>query len=157
MGGCGKLVIIIVIKFIIANTYIMCVSAAVCVTCQELTTLLPQDDGACMRNEVTFTCTIRGSQRLTMLVLAWSSLEYIGDGRLLHFFSSNTPGTNRTSMINGNVTATLTNNTMIDGVPELVSVLHVVGANQSSMIKCESVTNGSSASTEFVSSGIIII
>ena len=67
------------------------------------------------------------------------------------------PEKNKTSTINGNATAILTNSIMIDGVPELVSVLRIVGANQSSMITCRSVTNGSSASTEFVSSGIMII
>ena len=122
-----------------------------------MTTLLPQDEDACARNEVTFNCTIRGLRNLTSLILAWSSNEYIGEGVFLHFVSTDMPETNRTSLINGNVTAILTNNIMIDGVPELVSVLRVVGANQSSMITCRSETNGSSASTEFVSSGIMII
>ena len=54
-------------------------------------------------------------------------------------------------MINGNVTATLTNNTMIDGVPELISALHIVSASQNSVITCSSTTNGSLATTEFTS------
>ena len=110
-----------------------------------------------MRNEVTFNCTVRGLRNLTSLVLAWSSNEYIGEGNILRFLSIDSPDTSKTSMINENVIATLKSNTVIDGVPELVSVLRVVGANRSSVITCESVTNGSSASTEFVSSGIMII
>ena len=110
-----------------------------------------------MRNEVTFTCTIRGSRNLTSLILAWSSTEYIGNGKVLRFLSDDMPENNKTSTINENVTAILTINAMINGVPALVSVLRVIGANQRSTIKCESVTNGSSASTEFISSGIRII
>ena len=92
---------------------------------------------------------------MTSLVLAWTSNEYIGEGNVLRFLSTDMAGTNRTSMINGNVTAILTNNTMISGMPELVSELSIVGANQRSTIICQSVTKGTSAKVEFVSPGIM--
>lgn len=116
-------------------------------SCQEVTI------DACTRDEVTFSCTIRGSQSLTSLVLAWSSPEYIGQGDALRFTTAAMPGMNSTSVINGNVTAILTSNTVISGVPMLVSVLRIVGASQSSLIICSSATNGSSASIMFDSSG----
>ena len=128
-------------------------------SCQELITSLPEDSDACMRNEVTFTCTIRGSSNLTSSIIAWRSSEYIGKGDALQFTSEDMAGTNSTSMINGNVTAILTNNTGIGGavrVPVLVSKLRIVNADQNSMITCNSLTSGSSASTEFDGSGIII-
>ena len=101
-----------------------------------------------MRSEVIITCTIKGAQTLTSLILVWKSNEYIGEGNVLRFLSADMAGTNKPSMINGNVTATLRSNTEINGVPVLVSELHIVGAKQRSMITCESATNGSSASTE---------
>jgi hypothetical protein len=106
-----------------------------------------------MRNEVTFKCTIRGSLTLRDLVLAWSSPEYIGQGDPLRLTTQDTPGLNMTSIVHGDVTATLTSNTMIDGVPVLVSELHIIGADQSSVITCTSETNGTSARTMFDSSG----
>ena len=121
------------------------IPAAIYVSGQELKISLPEGNDACARREVTLTCTIRGSPNLTSLILAWSSPEYIGNP--LRFVSVDTPGMIATSMINGNVTAVLTNNTRIGGVPVLVSELHIVDANQRSMITCESVTNESSAST----------
>jgi hypothetical protein len=106
-----------------------------------------------MRNEVTFNCTVRGSLILTDLIVAWSSPEYIGQGDPLRLTTEDTPGENKTSQINGNVIAILTSNTMIGGVPVLVSELHIIGADQSSVITCSSETNGTSARTTFVSSG----
>ena len=128
--------------------------AAVSVSCQELTTVLPQDDDACMRNEVTFTCTVRGSLTLTQLILAWSSPEYIGLGDALQFTTQDMPGANNmSSMINRNVTAILISNMRINEVPELVSELHVIDASQTSVITCSSELNQTSVSTPFISSG----
>ena len=56
---------------------------------------------------------------------------------------------NSTSMINENVTAVLTSNTISGGVPVLVSELRIVAAHQDSEITCDSVTNDSSKNTEF--------
>jgi hypothetical protein len=110
-----------------------------------------------MRNEVTFNCTVRGSQTLRDLVLAWSSPEYIGQGDPLRLTIEDTPGVNNmTSMVNGNVTAILTSNTNINGVPVLVSELRIFGADQTSVITCTSETNATSSITTFVSSGICI-
>ena len=67
------------------------------------------------------------------------------------------PGTNKTSAINGNVTATLTSKTDIDGVPELVSVLRIISASQNSVITCDSITNRSVARREFTSGTCIYV
>ena len=119
----------------------------------ELTTSLPEGNDACTRNEVNFTCTIRGSANLPLLILAWSSDEYISDA--LRFTTNNDPGENIT---NGNVTATLINNTMIDGVPVLVSELRIVFANQDSTITCNSETSSLRPnSTEFTVPGTYVL
>ena len=53
--------------------------------------------------EVTFTCTTRGSS-----ILAWSSDHYIGEGSLLEFVATiNTQGTSIESAVNNNTVATL--------------------------------------------------
>ena len=96
---------------------------------------------------------------MTSSIIAWRSSEYIGKGDALQFTSEDMAGANSTSMINGNVTAILTNNTGIGGavrVPVLVSKLRIVNADQNSKITCNSLTSGNSASTEFDGSGIII-
>ena len=122
----------------------------------ELTTSLPEGNDACTRNEVTFTCTIRGSASLARLVLAWSSDEYINNA--LRFTTADDPGENVTSIVNENVTAVLINNTMIDGVPVLVSELRIVNANQNSIITCDSETSGSRPnSTEFIVPGTYVL
>ena len=108
-----------------------------------------------MRSEVIFTCTIRGSQTFTDLILTWSSTEYIGQGGALQFTSESMLGANRSSMINGNVTAILTNSIMIDGVPVLVSMLHIVGASQTSVITCSS-NSGASERITFFGSGTYV-
>ena len=56
-------------------------------------------------------------------------------------------------MINWNVTAILISNSRIDGVPKLVSELHIVGASQTSVITCSNEVNQTSTSTIFISSG----
>ena len=138
-------------KLVVIQLYI---ATAVNVSCQRLTTLPPQDDEACKRNEVTFTCTIRGSQTLREFVLAWTSPEYIGQGDPLRFTTENMSGANNlSSMINGNVTAILVSNTRIGGVPELVSELHIIGASQTSVITCSNEVNQTSMRTTFISSG----
>ena len=97
---------------------------------------------------------------MTTLILAWSSTEYIGKNNL-QFTSqdSSSPGTNRTSMMNGNVTATLiiTSNTNIDGEPVLVSELHII-ADQASTVTCTSVTfrSNMSDSEVFTISGVYV-
>ena len=89
------------------------------------------------------------------LALAWSSAEYIGRDNLLQFTTLNVPGMDVTSMINGNVTATITNNTNINGVPTLVSELHIA-ADQNSTVTC-TVPNGGEASKEFYIAGTYYI
>ena len=88
------------------------------------------------------------------LTLAWSSAEYIGQNNLLQFTTLNMPGMNVSSMINGNVTAIVTNNANIDGVPTLISELRIV-ADQASTVIC-TVQNGSEASKEFYITGTCV-
>ena len=128
------------------------VAAAVCVSCQELTSTLRDRSHVCPNEEVTFTCTVRGSQNLTTLILAWSSVEYIGQGDPLRFTTDNVPGATRTSMIDGNVTATLISNTDINGVPVLVSELCIV-VDQASTVTCGSESTSSEDSAVFNVSG----
>ena len=49
--------------------------------------------------------------------------------------------------------STLISNTRIDGVPELVSELHIVSASQTSVITCINEIYGTSTNTTFISSG----
>ena len=122
----------------------------------ELTTSLPEGNDACTRNEVNFTCTIRGSASMTRLILAWSSLEYIDNS--LRFTTNDESGVSITSIVNENVTAVLINNTMINGVPVLVSELRIVSANQNSIIICDSETSSSRpSSTEFIVPGTYVL
>ena len=121
-------------------------------SCQELTSTLREGNHACPGEEVIFTCTVRGSQTLTTLILAWSSPEYIGQGDPLRFITLDMPGTNRTSMTDGNVTATLISNTNIDGVPTLVSELRII-ADQASTVTCTSEATTSEDSAMFNVSG----
>ena len=127
--------------------------AAVYVLDQELTSTLHKGRVASPRDEVTFTCTIRGSPTLRSLILAWSSTEYIGQNNFLQFTTDNTPGTTATSIINGNVVATLINITIVDEVPVLESQFRII-AVQASTVTCNSITNGNSASIEFGISGM---
>ena len=137
---------------IIAIIYNLAAAVLVYVSCQELTSTLRGRSHACPDEEVIFTCTVRGSQTLTSLILAWSSVEYIGQGDPLRFTTDNIPGTTRPSMINGNVTATLTSNTNISRVPVLVSELRIV-ADQASTVTCTSETIPSENSAMFNVSG----
>ena len=90
------------------------------------------------------------------LILAWSSTEYIGQGNALRFTAEDTSGENRTSEINGDVTATLTSNTNIDGVPVLVSELRIA-TNRSSSVVCRSVTTSSVNTTVLNVAGTVRI
>lgn len=132
------------------------ISAAICVSCQDrnLTSTLREGSHACEGEEVVFTCTVRDSSGLQILVLAWSSDEYIGSGDLLQFTTENMLGTNDTSTIDGNVTATLTRNTIDNGVRILESTLRLV-AVQATMVTCD-VTNIGQASIPLLISGIYI-
>ena len=58
-------------------------------------------------------------------------------------------------MINGNVTATLTSNTNIDGESVLVSELRII-ADRDSTVICESVTTNSRMSQVFTISGMYV-
>ena len=89
---------------------------------------------------------------MTDLILAWSSTEYIGQGDPLRFASQEAQGTKRTSIINGNVTAILISNTNRNGESILVSELHIV-ADQASTVTCTSETTTSEDSAMFNISG----
>ena len=135
------------------RSYYYIITAAVCVSCQELNSTLRNGSHACLDEEVIFTCTVRGSAYLATLILAWSSAEYIGQGNPLRFTTQDVPGIKMTSEIDGNVTATLTSNTNINSLPVLVSELRIV-ADQDSTVTCTSLTNSSSMSTTLNVSGM---
>ena len=128
-------------------------TAAVYVSCQEITTTLSEGQQVCPGDKITFTCTAKGSPSLTSLILAWSSTEYIGPDDYLQFTTDTMPGTNVTSTINRNVIATLINNTRQgeNGVPVLESQLQVIASEEisTSTVTCHSLTSGRAASKKF--------
>ena len=117
---------------------------------QQLNSTLLEGTYACQGEEVVFTCTISDST-LSVLVIGWSSDEYIGPGALLQFTTDNVLGDNRTSMINGNVTAILTRNANASGVLMVESTLRIV-ATVRSEVMC-GVTNRDDVSSTFSVSG----
>ena len=76
----------------------------------------------CRGEEVSITCETRGSS-----FLAWTSYEYIGLGGIwLVFYNTiNYVGDTLHSPVNLNTSATLVNKTVENGVPVLVSTLHI--------------------------------
>ena len=136
---------------IIITIYIH-LAAVFCVSCQELTSTLSEGNRTCPGEEVTFTCTTRGS---STLALAWESNEYIGQGDLLQFTQLDRPGMSIASMINENVTATLTKNTDENGTPILESELRIV-ADLGSVVTC-TVANGGTARKEFYIAGTLYL
>ena len=90
---------------------------------------------------------------MTTPILAWSSTEYIGQTNL-QFPAQDPPGRSRPSEINGDVTATLISNTNISGIPVLVSELHII-ADQASTVTCIN-TNSGAMSQVFNISGMYV-
>ena len=121
---------------------------------QQLTSTLREGNYSCQGEEVVFTCTVRDST-LSVLVIGWRSDEYIGPDALLQFTTNVMQGENRTSMINGNITATLTRNTNDNGVLMVVSMLHIV-ATVPSQVTC-GVTDRQPVISRFSVSGILYI
>lgn len=133
------------------------IAAAVYVSCQELNSTLREGNFACPGDAVNFICAIRGSSSFSSLILAWSSIEYIGGGDPLRFTTQDTPRANTmTSVINSNVTATLTYNGIMGGVRVLVSELRIV-ADQASVMTCTSVTTSTTATRMLNISGTCIV
>ena len=122
---------------------------------QVLTSTLREGNRVCPGDEVTFTCTIRGSSSLSFIAVGWSSPEYItGQGSSLQLSTANTIGDVETSTdMDGNVTATatVTNNTNINEELVLESMLRIT-AVESSMVTCRD-TSGGTESIEFTISG----
>ena len=117
---------------------------------QILTSILREGNYTCQGEEVVFTCTVSDST-LPVLVIGWRSDEYIGPDALLQFTTDDMQGENRTSMINGNVTAILTRNTNDNGVLMVESTLRIV-ATVPSQVTC-GVTNRVDVSSTFSVSG----
>ena len=121
-------------------------AAAVCVSCQELTSTLREGNRACPGEEVIFTCTIRGPSSLQVIAVAWSSAEYIGQGSLLQLSTANMIGAVETSTdMDGNITATamVTNNANVNGELILESTLNIT-AVMTSVVTCSGI-NGFTA------------
>ena len=94
-----------------------------------------------------FTCETRGSP-----IIAWTSEEYIERGATqLNFATFNSIGATKTSPIHPNTIATLTNNTMEDGVQVLVSELRIRALSQflNSSVTCIHIGNGTTNTTMF--------
>ena len=122
-------------------------------TAQELTSTLRQGNYSCPRDEVIFTCTIRGPSTLSSLTLVWRSAEYIS--RSLQLSTANMIGHVETSTdMDGNITATatLTNNTNVNGEHILESTLRIT-ATMASTVTCSNSGTGGTESIEFSISG----
>ena len=134
-------------------TLCMHLAAATCVSCQELTSTLREGNRTCPGDEVIFNCTVRAPSTLPVLVLAWSSTEYIGQGGSLQFSTADMLGAVETSVMDGNVTATatLTNYTNVSGELVLESTLCIT-AVVASTVTCSG-SNGVPASIGFTISG----
>ena len=126
--------------------------AAACVSCQELTSTLREGNQSCPGEEVIFTCTIRGPSTLSVLVLGWSSDEYIES---LQLSTADMIGHVETSTsMDGIVTATatVTNNTNVNGELILESTLRIT-AVEASVVTCISSADGGTESIRFSISG----
>ena len=130
------------------------VVAIVGVSCQELRSTLREGNRACQGEEVIFTCTIRGPSTLPVLVLAWSSTEYIGQGGSLQLSTVNMLGDVEASTMDGSITAnaTVTNNTNVAGELTLESTLRIT-AVEASTVTCMSGAGGGTESIVFTVSG----
>ena len=122
---------------------------------QQLTSTLRAGNYSCQGEEIVFTCTVRDST-LSVLVIGWSSTEYIGLDALLQFTTNDIPGENRTSMIDGNVTAILTRNANDSGVLMVESTLRIV-ATVPSQVTCGVTDRDDMSSTFSVSGNKLII
>ena len=129
-------------------------TAALCVSCQELTSTLREGNYTCPGEEVIFTCTVRGPSSLPILTLAWSSTEYIGQSSSLQLSTANMIGDIETSAgMDGSITATatVTNNINVNGELELETTLRII-AIEASTVTCRDPNIGP-ASIEFTISG----
>ena len=120
--------------------------AAVCVSCQELTSNLREGNRTCPGEEVIFTCTIRGpSTTLPVLVLVWSSDEYIS--RSLQLSTANMLGDVEISTgMDGNITATatVTNIANVNGERILECTLRIT-AIEPSTVTCSGTDIGTTS------------
>ena len=124
------------------------------VSYQELISTLHEGNHTCQGEEVIFTCTIRRPSTSSVIAVAWSSPEYIGQSGSLQLSTENMIGhvETRTGM-DGNITATatVTNNTIVNGERILESMLRIT-AVVASMVTCTG-TSGVTASIKFTVSG----
>ena len=125
-------------------------AAAVCVSCQQqgITSTLSEGNSTCPGDEVTFSCTFRGS-----LGLEWRSPGYIDNDNPLQLSTTSMLGVDVPSRIDGKITAnaTLINNTLDNGDRILVSTLRII-ATVASTVTCRG-TSGDVLSIGFSISG----
>ena len=96
-----------------------------------LTDSLQPGQSACPKENVIFTCIVRGSR-----TLSWASDEYIGTGGTqLEFSTADHDGLRVNSTVNPDTFAVLTNVTDDGETILLESELHIV-SNQSSTVSC---------------------
>ena len=151
---CIIIIILIHSHQLLAPHTLYYLAAAVCVSCQELTSTLHERNRTCPGEEVIFTCTVRGPSSLLVIGVAWSSAEYIsGQGGSLQLSTANMIGDVETSTQDGSVTATSTviNNTNVNGELILVTTLRIT-AVEASTVTCTD-PNRAQASIEFTVSG----
>ena len=135
------------VKILWCTLHALILVAAICVSCQDLRSTLREGNRTCQGEEVIFTCTIRGpSTTLPFLVLAWSSDEYIGQDRSLQLSTADMIGAIEASTMDGSITATatVTNNTNINGELILESTLRIT-AVEASTVTCSGTSIGTTS------------
>ena len=117
-----------------------------CSNCQTLiaTTLMNQLF-ACPHSTVNFTCTTVGG------TLAWTSVDYIGDGSLLFIAELANPGDKRNTSFNPSTIATLNKESNNNGQVVMESTLRIVASPRfsTSFVTCENLVTNDAATSNF--------
>ena len=93
---------------------------------------LETGQSACPGENITFSCTVNGSQSLS-----WASDEYIGTGGfLLEFSNHSKKGVPKYGIVNPDTFAVLTDVISIGETFLLQSELYIIVSNQSSTVYC---------------------
>ena len=128
-------------------------AAALCVSCQELTSTLREGNQTCQGEEIIFNCTVIGPLTPSGLTLDWRSDEYISGSLQLSIIDR--LGTVSTSSMNGTITATatVTNAANVAGELILESTLLITAVEASTVTCMRGADGGGTASIEFIISG----
>ena len=113
-----------------------------------ISTTLINQQSTCPGSKVIFTCRTTGGSSTT---LAWISVDYIGDGRLLYIAELHNQGETRTALADPNTLATLMKNLNVSGQHLLESTLCIIASPHflSSSVMCSNFATNESATSNF--------